>query len=1251
MSWHKSRGFHVTQITKSWTGGLFTKTTKTPTTPFQNQVRPDNVDRNRLNHIRTQAAVKDSETAHIRYNGEDLKKHTAGLLKKQEWQNVFGKEQEHLFPGSNLRHLKRFEDHMAWVQDRLPVDLLQTPDTKKEPREARVLPGTTMTVLLNAASTACMGLTAEDAGNAIACLQHIDVLGAITAPFGAAAAVPVNGGNVEPKRSDDAAFNRQDMANAWRIAIELERSGEAGFNLLKHLMHKPAPPGHRMHPTVGRQRDALLHTYLQAAREKVLEAGRRGEVVPNNLQAADGSLMPDPLSIHSHINVKIGGGAANIEPGGNPADGAHAAGPNIGGKVLPPPAGNVADPTLLDKALKAVSNHLDQVQTHAGNANNAGKQITFDRNEGDIRPGTNPATYAVLRKDCNWWAANAVRNGIYSEDSKLYRKMQYRAHKMLIWLRRANNNNAAAGLTRGQRVQRWFSHALLPFKDKSPWHAYNNVVPDSPHRLEGGTDASGIADGQTIRQNLIWNLEKAIEQHGVPPGDGGPGTPLRTVNYPANIPGTNPAVAHPKANQPAVPSDPRPQVLQQMVRLAILKQQYRFNEKGDGVNLFITRHTEGHKLEGLDIEKAKKQVYEMFDNGFAGQNAATRFSIDTYFALENQKQLSPETLIDWANDVEAPAGIYAAMTLAPDLRTRNANVAQAIANYRTAPAGAPGNWAQPDWDKFVDGVNRTLVGEVEALTHAGVDLTTLTDTQAGQLVEDIVKRQKLGHLIEMKDGGWAGVKTQGLSYILSRILSAGTQSIGIDLRYLYGKHADIQFSTGTGGRDLFAGTVKAHKTQAGCGYVFGMGHVSKKAEGWSWGLGAAGGNVTPYSGEWAEKVGTLFRFRRVFSGVDSDDVGNAQMGRLTRKLLDPANPAPNEGGAWINPAGHGDTDILKKILHEFDDVSVGYLKSKDRTFKESASVSGGIGIKAGGWGPFFGAGIGTEFTQSKTTWREQGGSLNQERDIRATEARINVSGILNLVAVTIANLELPADSALKGLLNPEVWSGVFKAVLQDGVMGSSDVYRTGTSKRHTWIYHDGALTYNPGICSFYQKTHKNAAAYVANILKKIEVLAHDKAKVFEQPKYYHTGQQAPNPAIAGAQTREQREVIDQEIKRLLEDLYEAVTHPKPTQEFREYFEWSPKYLQMINDLESLIKSEKAKPNWERNKKAKARVKDYEKQLAELKSLDDETVKRHGEYRFNIKDNVEFKLKNKGLNSTLVNWHEDLFKVARIDIYT
>jgi hypothetical protein len=124
------------------------------------------------------------------------------------------------------------------------------------------------------------------------------------------------------------------------------------------------------------------------------------------------------------------------------------------------------------------------------------------------------------------------------------------------------------------------------------------------------------------------------------------------------------------------------------------------------------------------------------------------------------------------------------------------------------------------------------------------------------------------------------------------------------------------------------------------------------------------------------------------------------------------------------------------------------------------------------------------------------------------------------------------------------------------------------------------------------------------------------------------------------------------FKKLLEDLYEAVKHPKPTQEFREYFEWSPKYLQMINDLESLIKSEKAKPNWERNKKAKARVKDYEKQLAELKSLDDETVKRHGEYRFNIKDNVEFKLKNKGLNSTLVNWHEeDLFKVARIDIYT
>jgi hypothetical protein len=90
---------------------------------------------------------------------------------------------------------------------------------------------------------------------------------------------------------------------------------------------------------------------------------------------------------------------------------------------------------------------------------------------------------------------------------------------------------------------------------------------------------------------------------------------------------------------------------------------------------------------------------------------------------------------------------------------------------------------------------------------------------------------------------------------------------------------------------------------------------------------------------------------------------------------------------------------------------------------------------------------------------------------------------------------------------------------------------------------------------------------------------------------------------------------------------------------------------MINDLESVIRSEKAKPNWERNDAAKARVKDYERELAKLKSLDDETVRLHGEYRFNITDNVEFKTKNKGLNTLGVNQHDLTFRAQRIDEYT
>jgi hypothetical protein len=119
----------------------------------------------------------------------------------------------------------------------------------------------------------------------------------------------------------------------------------------------------------------------------------------------------------------------------------------------------------------------------------------------------------------------------------------------------------------------------------------------------------------------------------------------------------------------------------------------------------------------------------------------------------------------------------------------------------------------------------------------------------------------------------------------------------------------------------------------------------------------------------------------------------------------------------------------------------------------------------------------------------------------------------------------------------------------------------------------------------------------------------------------------------------------------LEDLPTVINQSEADNEYCEYFEWSPKYLQMINDLESVIRSEKAKPNWERNKAAKARVKDYEKQLATLKALDDPAVTAHGEYRFNIRDNVEFKQQNTGPNTALTNMKERFLRVTRIENYT
>lgn len=1242
--WFQSHGFGVTQTSQSWTSGLFSRTTKTPVTPYESKVRPDGVDREVLRLAKKKIAVKESELAHIHYGQDNLKGETVDLQMHDGWLNVLGSEAGFRFPGSTQAELGRLITQMGRVEDKFRGPFSTAPDARKDPKDQRVLPGTSMMVLLNASSNVSrtFGLTAEQAANALACLQHVDMLNAIQNPFGAAAAVPnplnPNGTPREPRRTDGNNFDAQDLANAWRLAIELEDSGESGFNLIKQLMNQPPPPAHGVHPTVGRQRDALLHTYLQAAGQKTDEAAREagvGVAIPLAAQDNRGRLMPDPQSVHTHVNNKLNPGALiNVEPGVAPADGIHVQG-NIGGRILPSGSPNpAADATLVDKALKAVSNHLDQVQNHAANPAVAGRQITFDLNHGDIREGTPANTYVILNKDCNWWAANAVRTGIYSDNpdrSKLYSKLQNRADKMTTWLQRANQNTGGAGLSRWQRAGRQIRQAVLPRKNKTPFNAHNNIVVDSPHRLRNAADEGGIMDGQTIRQNLIWTLDRAISQGFV--------TPARTAVYPP---------AHPKAGQPAIPDNATVpnsnQVLRQMVRLAILKQQCRFNEEGNGTNLFITRHNDGDPLEGQDIKRAKERLYNMFAGGEAGQNGMTQLYIDHLFTQENV-QLSPERLLEWAGDAGDPGGLHAAYTApAADENARRTNLVNAITAYHAAPGVPPANWSQADWDKFVDGVNRVLAHQVEDLPHGITDLTNLTQTQIAELFEEIISRQRLGHLMDMRDGGWVGIKTQGLSYILSRIVTLGSVGIGVDVRLLHGKHADMQTSTGTGGSDLFLGTVKATRSQAGAGASVGPGHVSKKADGFSFGL-AAGGNLTPFSGEWAEKIGALFRFRRVFSGVDSDDIRNAQLGRLTRKLMDPTN-APANGGAWINPGDPNDQDILKQVLHEFDDVSVGWLNSKENTYKVNGSASAVLGFKVGGWGPALGAGLGAEYSRTTTKWREEGGSLNQERDIKASQFKVTVSGILSTVAVTLKELNLEHDESLKGLLDPDRWDGVFKAAFQDGAAGSADIFRYGTSRRHTWISHDGALTYTPGICSFYQKTHKNAAAFASSLVRKIailgeqrkiEALAADKAYVFEGHKH--------------ATTEERLRAIDKERRKMLEDLKSVLTTAKPTQEFREYYEYSPKYLQMINDLQSLIKSEKNAPDWKRNRAARFRVKDYEKQLAELKSLDDEAILAHGQYRFNITDNVESKLKGKGLNAFAVNWHENLFATSRIDTYT
>jgi hypothetical protein len=119
-------------------------------------------------------------------------------------------------------------------------------------------------------------------------------------------------------------------------------------------------------------------------------------------------------------------------------------------------------------------------------------------------------------------------------------------------------------------------------------------------------------------------------------------------------------------------------------------------------------------------------------------------------------------------------------------------------------------------------------------------------------------------------------------------------------------------------------------------------------------------------------------------------------------------------------------------------------------------------------------------------------------------------------------------------------------------------------------------------------------------------------------------------SLTKKQNDERIAAIDEEKKRIVNELVDCCLKAKPTHEFREYFELSPKYFQRLNDLNSFILSEKAVLGWNENKEAVKRVVNAQRQLDKLKNLDDKTIEEYYEFRFGIIDNVQYVEKPKGL---------------------
>lgn len=703
------------------------------------------------------------------------------------------------------------------------------------------------------------------------------------------------------------------------------------------------------------------------------------------------------------------------------------------------------------------------------------------------------------------WAIGFILNGLYTDEHIIdgkptaYARIEGRLNKVAIWCERA-----ASGNGRASTVWRKAVPYLLPGHGKSPLHAYNSLEADRGLRqcgvaMENATQGI-IHDGRAFRDQILGNIIKALKASG-----GDDGCPLSTQ------PGGN-------------CRNPSEAATVNLARLALLMEVVSNNAP-------LPTLLHGAAPDRYTVERAREHIYTWLAGGEAAQTQATRDAVERALSAA-ARPLTLDRLQEWA------AALPGNHVQDPDKQGQEQEPGRDL----------------PDWTAYARAVRQLRAGAGDPVPAPHFEKLGDAPDKLGviaEVIEGAVARMELGSKLSYASGGFAGAGAREVTRLLGTFLSFGLVRPRVDASVVRKREAVLEMETAVDGNQIFVGTRRSVKMQAGGGIGIGPGAKIRGVGGFK-----AGASLDVFTSvEHPATHGVKLSLPRS-GGMAADHASNLLLGRLFRKyVIERRSPALQRDHAARAPGRDGES-TLKNLLQACPALCVGLLDTTERITREGVCATGGASASAGPLSAGLSAGISVEKIHAQRLSRDESrAALNVIKSSGGTSHTAALTGQIHGLR--------QAGEMVRALSGTPAASGASAAqarkkqaagsLLNAMCVTSKEIGSWGRSGSYTLVLENGAI----GNASRSAIMHRDAESLIASVAPKLDRWAIATANRFQKEK-----------VDAGESNRQ--DAYDRAYAMLRAQLDEARRNGDAQTRYTEIFELTAEALESATALRSAM---------------------------------------------------------------------------------